>query len=243
VLRGLVVIAVVLTWIGLAAGPLASSLAGPGAVLRELGTVLTGEKFWTSLGHTASGWAIGLALSMALGVLLGLVIGSSTFAFGSTQLMFDFLRSVPPVALIPVGVFVVGGNLTLKIALIVVVCVWPVAIQTMHGVRSIDPRMLDIARTMHLRPAQTVLWILLPGMRTFLSTALRLAAVMALMACVGVELFASVPGLGFDIYESQSANDLPGVATMVAVVAVLGIAISQLFAAIERRAGATVPNR
>jgi NitT/TauT family transport system permease protein len=235
-LRALVVVALVGLWQFLAKGALEASVPPPVPVVKELWTMLGEASFYTSLRLTMSSWGIGLLISMVGGVGLGLLIGSVKAVDRSTSWLLDFLRAVPGIALIPLGVLVLGQNAKLTITLIVLVCIWPVLVQTRHAARAIDPMALDVARVTRLGPQQTVRWILFPAMLPYLGTALRLAAVMALMACIGTQLIANIPGLGHDIRDNQIVNNITTLYALVMVVAVLGIVISQGFGWLERKA-------
>lgn len=203
---------------------------GP-ALWRALGDATT----WSALGKTLTAWAVGLAISIVLGVVLGIVLGSSARVYRSTRGVFDYCRSVPPIALIPLGVLILGATATLEIVLVIVVCVWPVLIQTMTGVRDVDPATRQTGRSLRMSRGQTLRWILLPATLPFVGTGVRLAAVMALMVCIGVELLAAVPGIGLEIVSRQAAGAFSELWAYVAISAVLGIVISQVFLWLEKR--------
>lgn len=234
-LRVLVVAALIGLWQLLTRGALKGTVAPPIPVVKELWSLLDEPSFHTSLWQTMSSWAAGLLISMVGGVAVGLLVGSVPAVYRSTSSLFDFLRAVPAIALIPLGVLVMGGNANLTIALVVLICIWPVLVQTTHAARAIDPMMFDVARVMRLRRGHTIRWMLMPAMLPYLGTALRLAAIMALMGCIGVQLIASVPGLGNDINANQVVNNVTTVDALVLVVAVIGIVVSQTFGWLEQR--------
>jgi ABC-type nitrate/sulfonate/bicarbonate transport system permease component len=214
------------------AGP--DTIPTPHAVLDALGTLIGEGSTWAALQQTMVPWVAGVAITMVAGVLLGLLLGFSRFAYASTRGLFDFLRAVPPVALIPLALLIVGVSDTLKIVLIVNVCLWPVLLQTMYGVRAIDPMARDVAQALGMNRVQTNRWIVVPSILPYLGTALRLAAILALLVTIGTELLAGVPGLGFQIGLDQSSNALADVYALVLIVAVIGLVISQALALLER---------
>jgi ABC-type nitrate/sulfonate/bicarbonate transport system permease component len=217
-----------------------SGVAGPGtipqptdvadALWRMLGT----SDLYHALGQTMGAWALGVLVTLALGVPLGVLLGRSSIVYTSTRGLFDFLRAVPPVALIPLAVLILGVSTRLKIVLIVEVCIWPVLLQTMYGVRSAEPQQLEVARSLRLGRAGTARWVLVPTALPFLGTALRLTAVLALLVTIGVELLGGVPGLGLQIFQFQTANAVADVYALVLLVALLGVTISRVFSSLER---------
>jgi NitT/TauT family transport system permease protein len=211
------------------------ALPKPTEVLPALWRALGESTTWSALGKTMTAWAAGLSISIVLGVLLGIVLGSSALAYRSTRGVFDYFRSVPPIALIPLGVLILGATSTLEIVLVVVVCVWPVLIQTMTGVRDVDPAARQAGRSLRMSRWQTLRWILMPSTLPFVGTGVRLAAIMALMVCIGVELLAAVPGIGLEIVSRQSAGAFAELWAFIAIAAVLGILISQVFLWLEKR--------
>jgi NitT/TauT family transport system permease protein len=234
--RLLVIAVLVGLWALAGSSAAGATIPSPSSVAPALWHQLGSHALYSALGQTMGGWAIGLALTMVIGIAVGLLVGLSDTAYRSTKGLFDFLRAVPPVALIPLAVLVLGVSTQLHVVLIVEVCVWPVILQTTYGLRSVDPLQREVGRTLRFSPVQTFRWILLPSMLPYLATALRLAAVLGLLVAIGVELLGGVSGLGQQIFLSQSTNATPDVFAQVLIVAVIGIIVSQVFAALERRA-------
>jgi NitT/TauT family transport system permease protein len=233
-------VAVIAALVGVWAVVASSEVAGPGTipaprdVAGALWTMLGTSDLYDALGQTMGAWALGVLVTLALGVPLGVLLGRSRIVYASTRGVFDFLRSVPPVALIPLALLILGVSARLKVVLIVEVCIWFVLLQTMYGVRSAEPQLLDVARSLRLGRAGTVRWVLVPTALPFLGTALRLTAVLALLVTIGVELLGGVPGLGLQIFQFQTANATADVYALVLLVALLGLIIARVFSSLER---------
>jgi NitT/TauT family transport system permease protein len=236
--RVVVVALLVVIWAIVASSSLAGAgtIPSPPDVVSAAWGLLGDGALHHALGQTLQAWIVGVVLTLALGVPLGVLLGRSRFAFASTRALFDLLRAVPPVALIPLALLILGVSMRLKIVLIVEVCIWPVLLQTMYGVRAVEPQLLDVARSTRLRRSQTIRWVLIPSALPYIATALRLTTVLALLVAIGVELLGGVPGLGLEIFTAQTANAIPDVYALVCFVAALGILISHVFSRIERRA-------
>ncbi|PXY24686.1 hypothetical protein BAY60_19455 [Prauserella muralis] len=213
----------------------AGTIPSPVEVLRALvAEVPTGE-LALAVWDTVRAWFVGLALSAVAGVALGALVGSSDLAYGATKGTFDFLRSVPPIALIPLAVLILGVTADLKIVLVVWVCTWPVLLQTMSGVHDVEPLAKDAARSMHMNRRQVLRFVTVPAAMPYIGTGLRIAAVMALLVCIGVELLAGAAGVGQLIFFHQTSGQGAEMWATIVVAAVLGIAVSQVFGVLERR--------
>jgi ABC-type nitrate/sulfonate/bicarbonate transport system permease component len=117
-----------------------------GALADELGQ----PSFWTALGDTLEGWAIGLAVAVAAAVGLGLLIGSVPALRAAAASTIEFLRPIPSVALIPLAVLLFGTDLRSKLLLVVYASFWQVLVQVLSGTQDVDPVAMDTARSYRL---------------------------------------------------------------------------------------------
>ncbi|GAA5078180.1 ABC transporter permease [Thermocatellispora tengchongensis] len=198
---------------------------------------LAGEvPFWHAFGLTLTGWSLGLLLSAAIAIPAGLLLGSSDICYRSCRFTIDFLRTIPPVAMVPLALLLYGATTQMKLVLIVLGSVWPLLLQTMYGVRQIDPMSRETARSYRLDRLRRTLFIVLPGASPFVATGVRISATMALLLTIGAELIGSAEGLGNGIGLAQSASDVPRLFALIAFSALLGVAVNAFFVTVERRA-------
>src|SRR6476469_8605607 len=155
----------------------------------------TGD-FWTAFGETVRGWAIGLGLAIVLAVPIGIALGSSDFAATAFRVPIEFLRPIPSAALIPLLFLTLGTNLKSEIFLATFGAFWPLLVQTMYGVRDVDPIALDTARPFGLGPVERLYRITLPSTVPYIATGLRISSTVALILAFTAELFMGIPGLG-----------------------------------------------
>jgi len=176
-------------------------------------------EFWTALGHTVLGWALGLLIATAAGIAVGLLIGSIPALRAATASTIEFLRPIPSVALIPLVVLVYGTQMRSTLVLVVYASFWQMLIQVIYGVQDVDPVAADTARSYRFgfrRRIRSVLW---PTALPYVVTGFRLAAAVALVLEITGELIIGTPGLGNLI---AVANTSGAVATMYALVIVTG---------------------
>src|SRR6476469_6017479 len=192
--------------------------------------------FWTAFGETVRGWAIGLGLAIVLAVPIGIALGSSDFAATAFRVPIEFLRPIPSAALIPLLFLTLGTNLKSEIFLATFGAFWPILVQTMYGVRDVDPVTIDTARSFGV-PRRERLWrITLPGAVPYIATGIRIASAVALILAFTAELFMGTPGLGMMLNYAQSYGLTTQLYALAIATGVLGICTHIAFTAIERRA-------
>ena len=109
------------------------------------------RSFWAAFLHTVRGRAIGLGVAIALAVPIGITLGSSEFAAAAFRVPIEFLRPIPSAALIPILFLTLGTQLRSEVFLAAFGAFWPLLVQTMYGVRDVDPIALDTARSFRRR--------------------------------------------------------------------------------------------
>jgi ABC-type nitrate/sulfonate/bicarbonate transport system permease component len=212
-----------------------AAVAAPSSIGGAFGPLFTTAAFWTSLAATVSSWAIGLAISLAIAVPVGLLLGASELAYRMFRTTIDFLRTIPPVALIPLALLLYGATPTMALVLIVFGSIWPVLLQSMYGVHQVSAGMRDVARSYQLRRRDRVRSVILPSAAPFVVTGVRIAATMSLLLAIGAELVGGAPGIGTSMALAEQASDVPKLYALVVVSAVLGLAVNLAMIRLERR--------
>jgi ABC-type nitrate/sulfonate/bicarbonate transport system permease component len=210
--------------------PPASRIAG------ALGTELGDHAFWTALGDTLTGWALGLVVAVGAGILVGVVIAVVPHLREATASTIEFLRPIPSVALIPLAVLLYGTELRSVLLLVVYASFWQVLVQVLYGVQDVDPVAEETARSYGLGPWARVRHVLWPTALPYVMTGVRLAAAVALILTVTAELVIGAPGLGARIAVAQTSQAVPDMYALVVVTGVLGLLINVGARTVERRA-------
>jgi ABC-type nitrate/sulfonate/bicarbonate transport system permease component len=162
----------------------------------EFGSLVKTSSFWIAFGHTVEGWAIGLGLATALAVPIGIALGSSPFAGAAFRVPIEFLRPIPSAALIPVLFLTLGTNIKSEIFLATFGAFWPLLVQTMYGVRDVDPIAVDTARSFGIGRFERQWRITLPSAVPYIATGIRISSTVSLILAFTAELFMGIPGLG-----------------------------------------------
>jgi ABC-type nitrate/sulfonate/bicarbonate transport system permease component len=192
--------------------------------------------FWTAVGQTMEGWALGLGIATVVAIPVGIVVGSSGLAYRALRGVIEFLRPIPSVALIPLAVLVYGTGLQSKVFLAVYAAFWPVLVQALYGVQDVDPVAMDTARSFGVGRVQRLLRVTLPSATPYIATGIRISAAVALILAVTAELVIGSPGLGREINIAREGGASDVMYALIIVTGLLGWFINVLFTQIERRA-------
>src|SRR5256714_13442895 len=167
--------------------------------LSTLGDQFTQSSFWSAVGNTVQGWALGLLIAAALAIPIGIVVGSSSLAYRSLRAVIEFLRPIPSLALIPLAILIYGSGLKSSVFLAAFAAFWQLIVQVLYGVQDVDPVATDTARSFGLSRPQRLLRVTLPSAVPYIATGLRIASAVALVLNVTAELVIGSQGLGRSI--------------------------------------------
>lgn len=176
----------------------------------------------------------GLAVAIVLGIVLGLLVGLSPVLRALTEPVFEFFRAIPPPVLVPVLMLLVGINDSMKVAVIVSGCVWPVLLNTIEGVRAIDPVQNETTRSYGITGLARVRFQILPSAAPQIFAGVRQCLSIGLILMVISEMFASSSGLGFAIVQFQRSFAIPEMWSGIVVLGLIGVAMSLIFQWIQR---------
>jgi ABC-type nitrate/sulfonate/bicarbonate transport system permease component len=203
--------------------------------LARLWDLLGTSEFWTAVGNTLQGWALGLGIAAGLAIPIGIVLGSSHLLYRSVRFVIEFLRPIPSVALIPLAVLIYGTGLESKVFLAAFASFWPLLVQTLYGVRDIDPVATDTARSFGLGAAERLWRIKLPSALPYIATGIRISSSVALILTVTGELVIGSPGLGRAINVARSGGAIELMYALIIATGILGWLLNILAAQAERR--------
>lgn len=206
----------------------------PGRVATAFVQTWLGESFIVDVLPSLGRLALGLVLSIVLGVVFGVIIGSFRPVRAFFEPVLEFFRAVPPPVLIPVLMLLLGISDQMKVAVIVSGAIWPVLLNTIEGVRAIDPVMRETAISYRLRPRDRVLSLVLPAASPQVMTGVRQALSVGLILMVISEMFASSSGLGYRISYFQRNYLIAEMWSGIVLLGLIGIALSLIFQLSER---------
>ncbi|WP_105567605.1 ABC transporter permease [Microbacterium halophytorum] len=205
-------------------------------VIAQLGANATLTGFWQAVGVTLGTWALGMLVAFVLAMPLGIVIGLSMQLTRITRSTVEFLRPIPSVGLIPLAVLVFAVPLQQSLLIVVYGAFWQIFVQVLYGVADVDTVAMSTARSYGFTWLQRVRDVVFPTMLPYLVTGIRLAAAVALILTVTIELVVGTShGLGFEIAQSRNAALYESTYALVLVTGLIGVAINVGVRFVEKR--------
>ncbi|MEV0171544.1 ABC transporter permease subunit [Streptomyces sp. NPDC050803] len=204
-------------------------------ILETFPEVWTADRFKDDVLPSVLRLTGGYALAAVVGVALGTVIGSYRRVRAVCEPVLEFLRAVPPPVLVPVIMLFAGIGDTMKVTVIASGCVWPILLNTVEGVRAVDPVMAETARSYGITGAARLRNLVLRSASPQIFAGLRQALSIGIILMVISEMFAASNGLGFTIVQFQRSFAIPDMWTGILVLGLLGFLLSVVFQLVERR--------
>ncbi len=232
-LRGvsLLIIFVLWEWYGRTTNPILFTY--PTAIAQSAIEMIADHTLLIALTQSMSVFAIGLVLGTVLGVVLGLVTGRVKVMAALLDIPITALYVTPIVALVPILVLWFGFGMLAKIVIVMLFAIFPVLINTMRGVREIDPRLVEVARSFCSTEYRQWIDLVLPSALPFIMTGIRLAIGRALIAVVVAEFYTAVSGLGYLIVANAHSFQTARVFVPVVVLMVIGVISTLVLEIIE----------
>lgn len=178
--------------------------------------------FMRHLGFTLGMTALGFVLAVVLGVLLAIAIVYSPLVERTVYTLLVALNSIPKVALAPLFVIWMGTGVEPKIAIALMLAIFPIVIDTVLGLRSVDPDMLNLARVSRASPMAILMKIRFPCALPSLFAGMKVAVSFALVGAIVGEFVAGSRGLGFQILVAQGQFDTVRVFVPLLLLGVVG---------------------
>ena len=201
----------------------------------ELFELFGESSFWSAVGSTLEGWALGLGITAVLAIPLGILIGSSATAYRSVRFVVEFLRPIPSVALVPLAVLIYGVGLESKVFLAAFASFWPLFVQTLYGVQDVDPVATDTARSFGLGGFERLWRIKLPSAVPYIATGLRISSAVSLILVVTAEIVIGSAGLGREINVARSSGAIELMYALIITTGLLGWTLNIVTTRAERR--------
>lgn len=175
----------------------------------------------------------GFLLSVIVAVPLGLIIGSSRKIYNLLRPSIEVLRVLPPVALIPVFILLIGINEEMFVAFVAFGCTWPIMINTIDGVRNVDPLLFDVSKSFGKRYKDTFLRVTFPASSPFIVSGMRVSLLVALLLAVVIEMTSGHNGLGYSTVYAQMLSNVRAIYAEIFLIAALGFVLNFLFVRLE----------
>ena len=204
-------------------------------ILATLVGIVTSGEIFSHLAVSLWRGALGYALAAIVAIALGVVMGYWRRAYEAGEIMIELLRAVPPPVMIPVAMVFFGIGDATKVFTIFFTCSFPILVNTIDGVRGVDPVLIRTARTFGLSSRQIVGKVILPAAAPFIMTGLRIATAIALILVVVSEMIGATSGIGYFILGNQRSLNVTKMYAGLFVLALLGYAVNRMFLLVDAR--------
>lgn len=211
------------------------TMPSPWATARSWAHLLSSGGLTGPVLHTMRIFAISILAAAVAGMVMGTLIGLNKRCYAYFHATLEFLRFVPPPALIPLVLLITGFTDRTEILIAAFASLWPVLLNTADGVGVLDPQLREAGRSMCLNRLQMLVKLVLPAALPLIAVGLRLALSLCLIIVITTEIVAIRAGLGFALVSASSELRPGEVYAYMLTVGVLGVAVNLAFRTLERR--------
>jgi nitrate/nitrite transport system permease protein len=236
----IVLILLLLVWQVLCSGA-GATLPPPSQVWQESFDLIAYPFFNNGSQDIGLGWrvlislqrvAYGFGLAAITGILLGALVGQSVWATRGLDPIFQILRTVPPLAWLPLSLAAFQNSNPSAIFVIFITSIWPVIINTAVGVRNIPQDYRNVARVLCLNQFEFFFKIMMPSAAPYIFTGLRIGIGLSWLAIVAAEMLTGGVGIGFFIWDAWNSSRLPDIIVALAYIGVVGFILDKLVSAV-----------
>ena len=239
VLPPLVVLALIMIVWQIAFAKPGASLPAPSVIWKESKDLILDPFFVAGPQDIGLGWriltslqrvAIGFGLAAVVGVLLGALVGRSIWATRGLDPIFQVLRTVPPLAWLPISLAAFRDANPSAIFVIFITSIWPVIINTAVGIRNIPQDYRNVAEVLRLNTVEYFFKIMVPSAAPYIFTGLRIGVGLSWLAIVAAEMLTGGVGIGFFIWDAWNSSKLSDIIVALAYIGLVGFALDRLVA-------------
>ncbi|MFW0788756.1 ABC transporter permease [Gordonia sp. CPCC 205333] len=189
------------------------------------------EHIWASVSRAVQGFVVAVIIAVPLGIAIGWYKPVAQYLNPALELF----RNTAALALLPVFVLILGIGETSKVALVIYACVFPILLNTISGVRNVDPLLIKSARSLGLPAWRLFQKVVLPAALPTIFTGIRLAAAASILVLIAAEMVGARSGLGYWIMASQLNFQIPQMYAGIVTIALVGLVFNLVLVTIERR--------
>jgi nitrate/nitrite transport system permease protein len=239
-----VLTAILIFWQIAASGPQAT-LPSPHRIWLDSSDLIVSPFFVNGPQDVGLGWrvltslervAYGFGLAAMVGIALGAIVGQSVWAMRGLDPMFQVLRTVPPLAWLPIALAAFRDSAPSAVFVIFITAVWPVIINTAVGIRNIPQDYSNVAQVLRLNPFEYFWRIMIPSAAPYIFTGLRIGIGLSWLAIVAAEMLTGGVGIGFFIWDAWNSSRLSDIVVALAYIGIVGFLLDRLVAFVGRLA-------
>ena len=225
----------------IAFGRAGATLPSPVQVWKDASDLIVDPFFVAGPQDIGLGWrtltslqrvGIGFSLAAIVGVMVGALVGQSVWAMRGLDPIFQILRTVPPLAWLPISLAAFRDSSPSAIFVIFITSIWPILINTAVGVRNIPQDYRNVAQVLRLNTFEFFWKIMLPSAAPYIFTGLRIGIGLAWLAIVAAEMLTGGVGIGFFIWDAWNSSRLSDIVVALFYIGFVGFVLDRIVGAI-----------
>ncbi|MEZ3160371.1 ABC transporter permease [Microbacterium sp. BWT-B31] len=206
----------------------------PGAVGESMLRLLGTSELWVNAGYTALETVVGFLIAVVVGVILGVVLGKMFWLEVSLRPFIIVTQVVPKVAFIPLFVMWFGFGMNSKIVLAFILAFFPVMMNVLLGVRSVEQGHREVLKSLGASRWQTFTQMEVRSLMPYLFAGMEVAIVLATIGAIVAEYMSGTTGLGFMLISSLNGGDAAGMFAIIVFLSILGLVLYFLVSGSKR---------
>ena len=176
--------------------------------------------------------AIGYGFAAVIGILLGTLVGQSVWAMRGLDPIFQILRTISPLAWLPISLAAFRDSQPSAIFVIFITAVWPIIINTAVGIRNIPADYRNVAAVLRLNPLEFFVKIMVPSAAPYIFTGLRIGIGLSWLAIVAAEMLTGGVGIGFFIWDAWNSSRLSDIVVALVYIGGVGFILDRIVAGV-----------
>jgi nitrate/nitrite transport system permease protein len=186
------------------------------------------------VGYSIGRVLLGFLLAAAVAIPLGFVIGMSPLLFRALNPFIQVLKPISPLAWMPLALYTIKDSTISSIFVIFICSIWPMLINTAHGVASVRRDWLNVARTLEVGPLRTAFRVVLPAAAPTILTGMRISMGIAWLVIVAAEMLVGGTGIGYFVWNEWNNLSLTNVIFAILMIGVVGMLLDLVFGLLTR---------
>ena len=174
--------------------------------------------------------SVGYGLAGVIGIAIGTIIGQSVWAMRGLDPIFQVLRTISPLAWLPISLAAFRDSQPSAIFVIFITSVWPIIINTAVGIRNIPQDYRNVAQVLQLNPLEFFWKIMIPSAAPYIFTGLRIGIGLSWLAIVAAEMLTGGVGIGFFIWDAWNSSRLPDIVVALVYIGIVGFILDRIVA-------------
>ncbi len=207
----------------------------PSAMLKSLWSMMASGEIFPHIGISVLRAVTGYIIAAVAGLFIGVLVAWSRMCEMIFDPLIELIRPISTFALVPIMFVWFGIGNGSKTAIIVKACFFPIVLNTIAGIKGVDGRLVQAARSLGAGGLQLWTMVLIPSALPMIITGMRISTAMSMLAIVGVEMLAADSGIGFLVIDAQRTFATDRMFAGIIVISLMGVGLDRVARVVQRK--------